>query len=137
MMLIQLKNDVDSIEKSSSSSETHQLSKNVPDESSTTDEQEKKVIGLLEKIANEKNKVTIWKSTLPVSNQLRELVNGELKTMKDSKNAIMEELAGKQPHEDFEKYVNAELKEMIVTETQKKPPCCSKEHKVYFHGNGF
>lgn len=71
---------------------------------------------MLEKIANEKNKVTIWKSTLPVRNQLREVVNGELKTMKDSKNAIMEELAGKQPHEDFEKYVNAELKEMIVTE---------------------
>ena len=92
---------------------------------------------MLEKIANEKNKVTIWKSTLPVRNQLREVVNGELKTMKDSKNAIMEELAGKQPHEDFEKYVNAELKEMIVTETQKKPPCCSKEHKVYFHSNEF
>ena len=29
----------------------------------------------------------------------------------------MKELAGKQPHEAFEKYVNAELKEMIVTET--------------------
>ena len=31
----------------------------------------------------------------------------------------MEELAGKQPHESFEKYVNAELKEMIVTETNR------------------
>ena len=28
----------------------------------------------------------------------------------------MEEMAGKQPHEAFEKYFNAELKEMIVTE---------------------
>ena len=29
----------------------------------------------------------------------------------------MEELAGKQPHESFEKYVNAELEKMIVKET--------------------
>ena len=33
------------------------------------------------------------------------------------KNEFVEELAGKQPHETFEKYVSAELKEMIVTET--------------------
>ena len=87
---------------------------------------------MLEKIANEKNRVTIWKSALPVSNQLRELVNGELKTMKDSKNAIMEKLAGKQPHEDFEKYVNAELKEMIVTETQKNPTMLLKRTQSLF-----
>ena len=31
----------------------------------------------------------------------------------------MEELAGKQPHESFEKYVDAELIEMTVTETNR------------------
>ena len=31
----------------------------------------------------------------------------------------MEEMAGKQPHEAFEKCFNAELKEMIVTETSR------------------
>ena len=39
--------------------------------------------------------------------------------MKDSKKAILEELVGKQPHEAFEKYVNAELKDIIVTETNR------------------
>ena len=111
--------DVDSIEKSSWSSKTDQPSTNVLDQSSDADEKEKKVIGLLEKIENEKNKVTTWKSTLPIRNQLLEPVKGESKTVNDSKNAIMEELAGKQRHEAFEKYVNAELKEMIVTETNR------------------
>ena len=46
-----------------------------------------------------------------------EPVSSKWKTAKDPKNAIMEEMAGKQPHEAFEKYFNAELKEMIVTET--------------------
>ena len=111
--------DVDSIEESSSSSKTDQPSTNVLDQSSDADEKEKNVIGLLEKIENEKNKVTTWKSTLPIRNQLLEPVKGESKTVKDSKNAIMEELAGKQQHEAFEKYVNAELKEIIVTETNR------------------
>ena len=111
--------DVDSIEKSSWSSKTDPPSANVLDQSSDADEKEKKVIGLLEKIENEKNIVTNWKSTLPIRNQLLEPVKGESKTVKDSKNAIMEELAGKQRHEAFEKYVNAELKEMIVTETNR------------------
>ena len=47
--------------------------------------------------------------------------------MKDSKNATMKELAGKQPHEAFEKYVNAELKEMIVTETN----CYAAQKSTY------
>ena len=39
----------------------------------------------------------------------------------------MKELAGKQPHEAFEKYVNAELKEMIVTETN----CYAAQKSTY------
>ena len=74
---------------------------------------------MLEKIENEKNKVTTWKSTLAIRNQLLGPVNGESKTVKDSKKNIMEELAGKQPHEAFEKYANAELKETIVTVTNR------------------
>ena len=77
----------------------------------------KKVIGLLKKAENEKNKVATQKSLFPIRNQLLEPVNKEQKTVKDSKNAIMEELAGKLPHESFEKYVNVELKEMFVTKT--------------------
>ena len=37
--------------------------------------------------------------------------------MEDSKNAIMKKITGKQLCAAFEKYVNAELEEMIVTET--------------------
>ena len=110
-------NDVDSIEESSSSSKTDQPITNVPDESSDADEREKKVIALLEMIKFEKNKVTTWKTTLPIRNQLLQPVNGESKTMEDSKNAIMKKIAGKQLCAAFEKYVNAELEEMIVTET--------------------
>ena len=71
---------------------------------------------MLEKIENEKSKATTWKSTLLIKTQLLEPVNSELKTVKDSKNAIMEKLS---KNEAFEKYVNAEVKEMIVTETNR------------------
>ena len=37
--------------------------------------------------------------------------------MEDSKNAIMKKITGKQLCAAFEKYVNAELEEIIVTET--------------------
>ena len=50
------------------------------DESSDADEREKKVIALLEMIKFEKNKVTTWKSNLPIRNQLLQPVNGESKT---------------------------------------------------------
>ena len=89
---------------------------------------------MLEKIENENNKVNTWKSTLPIRDQLLEPVNGGSKTVKDSKNTITEELAGKQPHKAFEKCVNVEMKDIIVTKN--KPLFCSKEHKFCFHSNG-
>ena len=125
---------VDSIKESLSSSKADQPSTNVPDESSDTDEKEKKVTGLLEKIENEKNKVNTWKSTLPIRDQLLEPVNDGSKAVKDLKNTIMDELAGKQPHKAFEKCVNVEMKDIIVTKN--KLLFCSKEHKFCFHSNG-
>ena len=122
--------DIDSIEESSSSSKTYQPSAKVPDESSDADEKEKKVIGSLEKTGNEKNKVTTWKITLRKRKQLLETINSKSKTVKDSKNAILEELAGKQPREAFEKYVNAEFYCY-----RNKSLYCSKEHKFYFDSN--
>ena len=54
------------------------------------------------------------KTDQPITNVL---ANGKLKTVKNLKNVTMEELAGKQPHEAFEKYVNTELEKMVVKET--------------------
>ena len=123
--------DVDSVKESSWSSKTDQPSTNFPDVSSDADQKEKKVIALLEKIENEKSKATTWKSTLPIKTQLLEAVNSELKTVKDSKNAIMEKLS---KNEAFEKYVNAEVKEMIVTETNRywDIQCCTDSNGIPF-----
>ena len=91
----------------------------------------KKIIGLLENIENERNKVTTWKSTLPIRDHLEKHFTKEKPLVracqrwiencepKDSKNAIMEELVGKKPHGTFEEYVNEELKEMIVTKSNR------------------
>ena len=78
--------DVNSTEEQSLSRKTDQPNTDVPDGSSDANEKQKNFIGLSEKIGNEKNKVTTWKSTVPIRNQL-------LKTVKDSKNTIIEELA--------------------------------------------
>ena len=108
--------DIDSIEESSSSSKTYQPSANVPDESSDADEKEKKVIGSLKKTGNEKNKVTTWKITLPKRKQLLETINSKSKTVKDSKNAILEELAGKH-HVKLLRSMSTQ--NFIVTETNR------------------
>ena len=96
-----------------------------------TQMKKKKIIGLLENIENERNKVTTWKSTLPIRDHLEKHFTKEKPLVracqrwiencepKDSKNAIMEELVGKKPHGTFEEYVNEELKEMIVTKSNR------------------
>lgn len=107
-----------------------------------TQMKKKKVIGLLENIGNKRNKVATWKSTLPIRDHLEKnftkekpLVRAcqrwiENREPKDSKNAIMEELVGKKPHGTFEVYVNEELKEMIVTKTNRY---VAQKNKFYFY----
>ena len=47
-------------------------------------------------------------------------INDELGKIKEAKSCIVDKFAGKDPHETFEQYVNAELKAMIVEETNQQ-----------------
>ena len=46
-------------------------------------------------------------------------INDESGKIKEAKSRIVDKFAGKKPHEIFEQYVNAELKAMIVEETNR------------------
>ena len=56
---------------------------------------------------------------IPTRNNLLLPVDGESLKTKETRNNIVETFAGKQPHEIFEEYVNAELKEKIFVETNR------------------
>ena len=54
---------------------------------------------------------------ISIRNNLLEPIVGVSKNIKAKKNAAIETLEGKQPHEIFEYFVNQEMKEMILEET--------------------
>ena len=59
------------------------------------------------------------KEHVPGKNVLLSAINDELEKIKEAKSHIVDKFAAKGPHETFEQYVNAELKAMIVEETNR------------------
>ena len=59
------------------------------------------------------------KEHVPAKNALPSAINDELGKIKEAKSRIVDKFAGKDLHETFEQYVNAELKAMIVEETNR------------------
>ena len=59
------------------------------------------------------------KEHVPAKNALLSAINDELGKIKEAKIRIVSTFAGKDLHETFEQYVNAELKAMIVEETNR------------------
>ena len=60
-----------------------------------------------------------WKEHIPAKNALLSAINDESGKIKEAESCIVDKFAGKEPHEIFEEYVNAELKAMIVEETNR------------------
>ena len=63
-------------------------------------------------------------------NALLSAINDESGKIKEAKSRIVDKYAGKEPHEIFEQYVNAELKAMIVEETNRY--AAQKNNKALF-----
>ena len=59
------------------------------------------------------------KEHVTAKNALLSAINDELGKIKEAKSRIVDKFAGKDLHETFEQYVNAELKVMIVEETNR------------------
>ena len=59
------------------------------------------------------------KEPVPAKNALPSAISDELGKIKEEKSCIVDKFAGKDPHETFEQYVNAELKAMIMEETSR------------------
>ena len=82
-------------------------------------EKEERVLEILEEIEECKTKTMKWKEHVPAKNALLSAINDESGKIKEAKSRIVDKFAGKEPHEIFEQYVNAELKAMIVEETNR------------------
>ena len=83
------------------------------------DEKESYILKLLSEINDQKNAKTKWIKKIPTRNNLLLPTDGESIKIKETRNDIVETFAAKQPHEIFEEYVNAELKEKILVETNR------------------
>ena len=86
---------------------------------SSNDEKESHILKLLSEINDPKNAKTNWMKKIPTRNNLLLPINGESLKIQETRNDIVEAFAGKQPHEIFEEYANAELKEKILVETNR------------------
>ena len=84
------------------------------DTNAETNEKEKRVLEILEEIKECKTKTMKRKKHVPAKNALLLAINNE-----SAKSRIVDKFAGKEPHEIFEQYSNAELKAMIVEETNR------------------
>ena len=71
-----------------------------------------------------------WKEHVPAKNVLLSAINDEPGKIKEAKSPIVDQFAGKEPHEIFEQYVNAEIKAMIVEETNRS--AAQKNSKALF-----
>lgn len=49
-------------------------------------------------------------------------INEKSKSIKETKNNVIDKFAGKEPHEIFQQYVNCEIKEVVVEETNRYAP---------------
>ena len=89
------------------------------DTNAERNEKEERVLEILEEIEEYKAKTMKWKEHVPAKNALLSAINDESGKIKEAKSRIVDKFAGKEPHEIFEQYVNAELKAMIVEETNR------------------
>ena len=90
----------------------------VSDTNAVRNEKEQRVLEILEEIEECKTKAMKWKDHVPAKNALLSAINDKSEKVKEGKSRIVDKFAGKEPHEIFEQYVNAELKAMIVEETK-------------------
>ena len=88
------------------------------DTNAERNEKEERVLEILEEIEECKTKTMKWKEHVPAKNALLWAIKNESRKIK-AKSCIVDKFAGKEPHEIFEQYVNAELKAMIVEETNR------------------
>ena len=89
------------------------------DTNAERNEKEERVLEILEEIEECKTKTMKWKKHVSAKNALLTAINDESGKIKEAKSCIVDKFAGKEPHEIFEQYVNAELKAMIVEETNR------------------
>ena len=99
-----------------------QLDNNECTDSDTNAERNEKkecVLEILEEIEECKTKTMKCKEHVPAKNALLSTINDESGKIKEAKGRIVDTFAGKEPHEIFEQYLYAELKPMIVEETNR------------------
>ena len=84
------------------------------DTNAERNEKEERVLEILEEIKECKTKTMKRKKHVPAKDALLLAINNE-----SAKSRIVDKFAGKEPHEIFEQYSNAELKAMIVEETNR------------------
>ena len=89
------------------------------DTNAERNEKEERVLEILEEIQECKTKTMKWKEHVPAKNSLFSAISDKSGKTKEAKSHIVDKFAGKEPHEIFEQYVNAELKSMIVEETNR------------------
>ena len=89
------------------------------DTNAERNEKKERVLELLEEIEECKTKTMKWKEHVPAKNALLSTINDESGKIKEAKSRIVDTFAGKEPHEIFEQYLYAELKPMIVEETNR------------------
>ena len=89
------------------------------DTNAERNEKEERVLETLEEIEECKTKTIKWKEHIPAKNVLLSAINDESGKIKEAKSRIVDKFAGREPHEIFEQYVKAELKAMIVEETNR------------------
>jgi len=66
------------------------------------DDKEKRVLELLEEVEECKTKKWNWKNNVPAKNALLSVISEESERIKEAKSCIVENFAGKEPHEIFE-----------------------------------
>ena len=89
------------------------------DTNAERNEKKERVLEILEEIEECKTKTMKWKEHVPAKNALLSTINDESGKIKEAKSRIVDTFAGKEPHEIFEQYLYAELKPMIVEETNR------------------
>ena len=80
---------------------------------------EERVVEILEEIEECKTKRMKWEEHVPGKNEFLSAINDKSGKIKEAKIRIVDRSAGKESHEIFEQYVNAELKAIIVEETNR------------------
>ena len=89
------------------------------DTNAERNEKEEHALEILEEIEECKTKTMKWKEHIPAKNAPLPAINDESGKIKEVRSRIVDKFAGKEPHEIFEQYVNAEIKAMIVEETNR------------------